>query len=40
MKTPTPEYAEELLVLKFHPTAADLFKQNYLDLSTRGFWRI
>lgn len=40
MKVPTTEYAEELLVLKFHPTAADLFKQSYLDLSTRGFWRI
>lgn len=40
MKEPAQEYAEELLVLKFHPTAADLFKQNYTDLSNRGFWRI
>lgn len=40
MRKPTPAYAEELLVLKFHPTAADLFKQSYQDLSTRGFWRI
>lgn len=39
-REPTPEYNEELLVLKFHPTAADLFKQNYEDLSTRGFWRV
>jgi hypothetical protein len=40
MKKPTPEYAEELIILKFHPGAADLFKQSYNDLAARRLWRI
>ena len=40
MKEPTVEYAEELKILKFYPEAADLFTQNYTDLSNRGSWRI
>jgi hypothetical protein len=40
MKEPTVEYAEELKILKYFPDVADLFTQNYTDLSTRRFWRI
>ena len=35
-----PAYEEEKLLLKFYPFAADLFKQNYDDLSKRGFWKL
>lgn len=40
MKTPTPEYEEELMILKFYPYAADLFTQNYNDLYRRGIWKV
>lgn len=40
MKEPTLEYAEELIILKFYPKAAELFIQNYTDIAHRGFWRV
>lgn len=31
---------EKKILLKFHPSAADLFTQTYNDLSKRGVWRV
>lgn len=31
---------DKKILLKFHPTAADLFTQSYNDLSKRGVWRV
>ena len=31
---------EKKILLKFHPSAADLFTQTYNDLSRRGVWRV
>ena len=39
-KKPTPASQARDLLLKFHPTAADLFKQTYGGLSEKRMWRI
>ena len=39
-KNAAPLVEAKKLLLKFHPTAKDLFTQTYADLSNRRYWRI
>lgn len=39
-KTQSIEYEEELQLLKFYPTANELFNQKREDIINRGYWRI